>query len=330
MKKTDCPVPRTALPSEDGCRIRHFSNETGEARTAEYPVFPVIRMTYHEIHMRTSSPAGEEEQRFFFEIHHCHSGRMECRSGADFFYLSPGDLAVGCRIDPEHGAAFPLSRYDGITVRIDPEAAPRCLSCLLEDINVSPAALMQKFSVGGKGYIARSHPSIAHIFAELYSVPESIRKGYFKVKILELLLFLSTVEPNEKETVSHFVSGSQTELARHASAYLTEHMERRVPLEELSLALHASATQIKNAFRAVYGEQPYAFIRRRKMQNAAEMLRNTDETVLKIAGRFGYDNASKFAKAFSDVTGMTPVQYRKAPHAALFSSPADAGKNEKE
>ena len=32
--------------------------------------------------------------------------------------------------------------------------------------------------------------------------------------------------------------------------------------------------------------------------------------VLDIAGQFGYDNASKFAKAFRDVVGVSPREYR--------------------
>ena len=43
---------------------------------------------------------------------------------------------------------------------------------------------------------------------------------------------------------------------------------------------------------------------------AAELLRQTNRTVLDIAGQFGYDNASKFAKAFRDVIGVSPREYR--------------------
>ena len=46
------------------------------------------------------------------------------------------------------------------------------------------------------------------------------------------------------------------------------------------------------------------------MHGAAELLRSTDRTVLDIAGQFGYDNASKFARAFRDVIGVSPNEYR--------------------
>ena len=42
----------------------------------------------------------------------------------------------------------------------------------------------------------------------------------------------------------------------------------------------------------------------------AALLRETDRTVLDIACQFGYDNASKFARAFRDVIGVSPREYR--------------------
>ena len=53
-----------------------------------------------------------------------------------------------------------------------------------------------------------------------------------------------------------------------------------------------------------------AFLRAQKMHAAAELLRSTDRTVLDIAGQFGYDNASKFARAFRSVIGVSPNAYR--------------------
>ena len=46
------------------------------------------------------------------------------------------------------------------------------------------------------------------------------------------------------------------------------------------------------------------------MKSAARLLRTTDETVLEIAGRYGYENGSKFAKAFRDTMGLSPSEFR--------------------
>ena len=70
----------------------------------------------------------------------------------------------------------------------------------------------------------------------------------------------------------------------------------------------------KNAFQIICNQASEIFIfpnlRQQKMHGAAELLRSTDRTVLDIAGQFGYDNASKFARAFRDVIGVSPNEYR--------------------
>ena len=53
----------------------------------------------------------------------------------------------------------------------------------------------------------------------------------------------------------------------------------------------------------VYGKPLYQCIRAYKMRVAARLLRETDRTVLDIAGEFGYGNSSKFAAAFREVLG---------------------------
>ena len=60
----------------------------------------------------------------------------------------------------------------------------------------------------------------------------------------------------------------------------------------------------------MYGISLYAYTRTLKMEAAAMMLANTDRPILEIAGRFGYDNGSKFAKAFRDVMGASPTGFR--------------------
>ena len=243
------------------------------------------------------------------EIHHCREGRIAYPYGDACFFLAPGDLAIVQRAAEAVPVRFPTGHYHGITVTIDPARAPDCLSCFLEDVEVRPSALIEKFCADGACFVTRSSPGVAHIFSELYSVPEGIRKGYFKVKILELLLFLSAF-PIQAAQPQHGYSLSQVQLAEQIGAYLLQNTERRLTVAELSRYFGASATLINSSFRGVYGMSPAAFLRAQKMHGAARLLRRTDRTVLDIAGQFGYDNGSKFAKAFRDVIGVSPNAYR--------------------
>ena len=278
-----------------------------------YDVFPGITVIYNDICAERVS-GRHYESGSVFEINHCRRGRIEYElaegGGDEFRSLAPGDLSVSCRNDFREEAYFPLHYYQGITILIDTGQAPGCLSCFLEDVDVHPEILMKKFDNNGRGYITRSNESIEHIFSELYSVPGEIKKGYLKVKILELLLFLSAMEP-EAAGESKMVSAAHAGLAKDICRYLTERMDRKVTLNMLAETFHVSATLIKNCFKDVYGVSVYSYIRTQKMEKAAVMLRETEMQITEIAGALGYDNSSKFAKAFKDIQGVTPGAYRK-------------------
>ena len=280
----------------------------GEVVQTVYPVFPGIEIAYHDVHA-TFCAMQRTHASGCLEIHHCREGRIAYPYGGACFFLAPGDLAVVQRTQAAAPARFPTGHYHGITVSIDPARAPDCLSCFLEDVEVRPSALIEKFCADAACFVTRSSQGVAHIFSELYSVPEGIRKGYFKVKILELLLFLSAF-PIQAAQPQHGYSLSQVQLAEQIGAYLLENTERRLTVAELAQRFGASATLINSSFRGVYGMSPAAFLRAQKMHGAARLLRQTDRTVLDIAGQFGYDNGSKFAKAFRDVIGVSPNAYR--------------------
>ena len=296
----------TVIEDVFGRTVRRVDNSDGEIVTTTYPVFPGIDIVYTDAHASgctLCSPADEGKA----EIRHCREGRFEYERGDDCFFLAQGDLSVSVLDGAPCRLSFPTGHYHGVSVVIDPGTTPRCLSCFLEDVEVRPAALIDKFCADKKPFIARSSVSVAHIFSELYSVPEGIRKGYFKVKILELLLFLSALDTDSK---ARSFTRSQVRLAEQVGAFIAANPAKRLTTDELARRFGASKAQLGSSFRGVYGMSPAAFMRAQKMRSAAELLRSTDRTVLDVAGQFGYDNASKFAKAFRDVIGVSPAAYR--------------------
>ncbi len=296
--------------AENGLTTGEESSD-GRYLATGYTVFPGISIVYYSAHMQRGSLKKEDAGTGdVFEIFHCREGRMECSIGNDFCYIAPRDLLIARTEHLSPALYFPLRHYHGITIRINVREAPKCLSCFLQDGAVQPKAIEEKFCGGKSYYIALSNSSVEHIFSELYAVPEKIRQGYFKIKILELMLFLSAYEIRDEESGSRSVSPFQASLAKNAAKYLTENMYEKITLEQTANKFHASATAIKTSFRSVFGVSFYAYIKTQKMESAAYMLEYTDKTVTDIANEHGYDNSSKFANAFRSVKGVSPVEYR--------------------
>ena len=287
--------------------IYRSQDSTGDCEVTVYPVFSGIELVYYDVHMQ-SCDINLAKGREMLIITHCQEGRIEFEyKNGEYLYLASGDLSIQKNTENIRHRYCPLSHYHGVSVAIDMNRVPRCFSCILDDVFVSPEELEMKFCSEKPYSIMRENISIEHIFSELYSVPENIRKGYHKVKVLELLLFLSALDVAHEK---HGYTAAQVRLARAARDALLASTEDDVTISALSQELGASSSQLAASFRGVYGMTPAAFLRAQKMHSAAQLLRTSDRTVLDIAGQFGYDNASKFAKAFRSVIGVSPSAYR--------------------
>lgn len=301
------------IAEDEESTVIQISDENGSYTMTVHQVFPGIQLVYSDAHIqRVLFEERKTTSDNIFEISHCREGRLECNIHDEFCYLTPGDLAVARTNSVSTSSYFPLRHYHGITVRIDLDNTPKSLSCFLKDVNVEPKAIAEKFCGEKGGFIARAKPSFKHIFSELYSVPAKIQKGYFQIKILELLLFLSALEPQQDETRERTYTKSQVDFAKSVSRYLTEHMDDRITLEHLIGHFHMSGAHIKKTFKGVYGVSIGAYTRTQKMESAAYMLEYTDKSILDIASKHGYDNGSKFASAFRAIKGVNPAEYRNS------------------
>lgn len=292
--------------------IYRSQDSTGDCEVTVYPVFSGIELVYYDVHMQ-SCDINLAKGREMLIITHCQEGRIEFEyKNGEYLYLASGDLSIQKNTENIRHRYCPLSHYHGVSVAIDMNRVPRCFSCILDDVFVSPEELEMKFCSEKPYSIMRENISIEHIFSELYSVPENIRKGYHKVKVLELLLFLSGLEYKGESEERRYFSRSQVTAAKEAKKYLLSHLDEHITITELADMLGISSTSLKICFKGVYGDTINGYITNYKMQKAASLLKNTDKSVLEIAGIVGYNNGSKFAGAFRRVMNKSPNEYRKS------------------
>lgn len=293
-----------------------FYDRSGDASLAVCNVFEGVDIIFNSVHMNFCDLAAETEGRLI-EIHHCREGRLEHQYGDELVYLMSGDLSISRRHEKEDICRFPLRHYHGITIVINEDTAPKCFSCLLKDVNVQPTKVADRLCGEDGCFVIRNEDYIEHLFSELYSVPVTHKKAYYKVKILELLLVLSWINPAENGITSVAIPKTQVQLAKKAAAYLSQQIDQRITLEQLAHTFHVSRAHLCNVFKGVYGVPVYKYMRIQKIQAAALQLIHTDRAVIDIAVECGYDNPSKFSSAFKEIMGETPLEYRKA-HTVLI------------
>lgn len=283
----------------------------GEGEIICHHVFPGIDIIYNNFNTFYCFEP-ENISRDIIEINHCRKGRFECKVQDDsYIYLGEGDLEVNsCKIQ-RATSGFPLGYYEGIEILIDVETAEKFLKGIMEGINIDLNKIKERVFLNKDYFIIRATDEIEHIFHELYNVDERIQKGYFKIKVLELLLFFTIVPIEKSNLLSPYFPKNQVEKVKHIKEHLTEDLEKNITLQELAQEHDIGITSLKRCFKGVYGKSVSEWRREYRIYQAASMLRETDKTIAEISGKMGYDNPSKFASVFKKVVGYSPSEYRK-------------------
>ena len=73
-----------------------------------------------------------------------------------------------------------------------------------------------------------------------------------------------------------------------------------------------SHSQFLSIFKQYTGVSIVQYMKRLRIDYAAELLRHTDDTVLSVCEECGYDSLSFFIKSFKSQYGQTPFKYRKS------------------
>ena len=225
------------LIESDDCKVMRLSDNSGEGMMTLYHVFPGVFLMYNDFHMKECI-SGFQTDMDLLCIDHCREGRIEQEVGQNAFsYLEAGDLRVDRRIHHSGKVEFPLCHYHGISIGFQMETAAKEIPASMNGFSVDLYELQKKYCSDRTPYVIPGEPAIEHIFSELYNVPVKIKKDYFKIKVLELLLYLDALElSGHTEERPYFYKG-QVEKIKAIQALLTQDLTKNYTLEELSRRL---------------------------------------------------------------------------------------------
>lgn len=303
------------LAQSDGCSVWQFRNETGDGTMTSYNVFPGIILSFNDFHMEYFNSDYTPETEML-AIDHCRKGRIEYTVAENAFsYMEAGDIKLDRRKNHTGQFIFPSCHYHGITVGMDLNIATAILSREVSGIPVYPEKIIEKFGLGKYPKAIRSTNILEHLFNELYSVPPEIRIPCFRIKVVEMLLYLYSFEVPEKNNKRPYFYKSQMEKVKSIKVFLTEHISENFTQSQLSEQFDIPLTTLKNCFKSIYGTSVGIWLTEYRMKYASSLLLSRRElNISEVAGMVGYDSASKFAMAFRKVMGASPAEYRREIH----------------
>lgn len=107
------------------------------------------------------------------------------------------------------------------------------------------------------------------------------------------------------------IGGLSPTVLRRAIERLRSDSDADVSLSALACDAGLSRFHFCRSFKESTGLSPHAWLRQHRLEQAMNMLRESDESVVSIAAELGYSTQTAFAAAFKKLTGETPSDWRR-------------------
>lgn len=98
---------------------------------------------------------------------------------------------------------------------------------------------------------------------------------------------------------------------RETLEYIEKNLRRDVSLDELAKTAFLSKYHYHRLFHKIVGDPVKKYIRKRRMESAAEELITTEKRIIDIAFLYQFSSQESFSRAFKDEYGISPGGYRR-------------------
>ena len=119
------------------------------------------------------------------------------------------------------------------------------------------------------------------------------------------------LQPAPRAGVSPARGGLAPWQIRRVIAYIDSHIEERIKVPDFRELTRLSDSQFSRAFRTSFGDSPYSFVIRRRIESAQKLMLETSEPLCEIAVRCGLCDQAHLSRLFRQAVGMSPNAWRR-------------------
>ena len=128
--------------------------------------------------------------------------------------------------------------------------------------------------------------------------------------LLELLRELATPAGTKLRTTN--AVNSENEIIRRAQQFISEHVREKLTVPLVARHVDVSPSYLTALFRKNLQISPGEYIRRIKLQESKQMIREDNMNFTEIAAALQYSTVHHFSRQFKDKFGITPTEYAKS------------------
>ncbi len=136
--------------------------------------------------------------------------------------------------------------------------------------------------------------------------------GLLQLALTEVLRSMEKRDGVGKVSLQHAHENLQTRLSGEivtALQIIAERYAQPLDIHTLARAVHLSPKHFARKFKAAVGMPPMEYLRRHRLQQAAQQLAS-DDNISHIAARCGFEDAAHFSRVFKAHFGTAPNTYR--------------------
>ncbi len=155
---------------------------------------------------------------------------------------------------------------------------------------------------------------IDKLFSDLLREYNSYRKHsylFIKADLLKLLATIASEYAENAEYEADELFEKYRDAIDKAILYINRHYNEKIYLEEVCRIAMMSTSTFSYIFKQVTGKTFSEYIMNLRLNHAAELLRDTNTSLVEICETCGFSDSNYFSRVFKKSYGIPPSQFRR-------------------
>ena len=133
-----------------------------------------------------------------------------------------------------------------------------------------------------------------------------------QLSLLILYLLRESVQPTGSKVKNANVVQNENEIIRQAQQYVASHIREKLSVPMVAAQVGVSPSYLTVLFHKNLQLSPGEYIRRIKLQESKQMIRENNLNFTQIAAALQYSTVHHFSRQFKEKFGITPTEYAKS------------------
>lgn len=141
-----------------------------------------------------------------------------------------------------------------------------------------------------------------------FESPTLVDEELVSLKVKELILLLYNTDTSGK--VSEILGDLFSPDTYDFKSIIENHLYDPLSIDDLAILTSMSTSSFKRKFKDVFSDSPARYIKTKRLEKAANLLKGTNRRITEICFESGFNEIAHFSKSFASAYGCPPKIYR--------------------